>query len=400
MKNEELIMNEPIVVTGWGMITPLDANADQTWRALMALEAACQPLEGPEWAGFDAPKAAQVMDAWVPQRVVRRDRSLQFGETAAEEAWRKAGLRTLPPGRIGTTFSSSKGGLASLLAASGDPSTVTWDFLSDFFPHEAGALLMERFGFSGPSLSFASACSTGIASIAFGARLILDGECDAVLAGSTEASIHPLIYAGFQNMGLLTRRKEGPAPFDQKRDGFLMGEGAAVMVLESERSAQKRKAPILAHLSGWALGADSHHPLELEAHGDTIVSLINKALGKASLKPSEIGYINAHGTGTKLNDLVESKAISKAFGKGGPWVSSTKGATGHLLGAAGSVEAVLAAMVLEKGEMPDTRHLENPDPKCKLKHVKKGGIQQKVDHVMSLSYGFGGQLGAVIFSKV
>jgi len=393
-------MNEPIVVTGWGMVTPLGANADDTWKALMAGESARHRLRGSEWKGFEEPWAAQALEAWVPQRLIRRDRSLQFGALAAEEAWKKAGLYRVPPGRIATTFSSSKGGLLSLLEAGADPTGVTWDFLSDFFPHAGGRLLAERFGFSGPSLSFSSACSTGIGSIAGGARLLLDKDCDAVLAGSTEASIHPLIYAGFQNMGVLSQKDGGPAPFDLERDGFLMGEGAAVMVLEREGSAKKRKAPVLARLAGWALGADAYASLEMEPEGNTIVPLIQRALGLSGLKPSDIGYINAHGTGTKLNDRVESGALRRIFGEAPARVSSTKGATGHLLGAAGSMEAVLAAMVLERGEMPDTRNLNNPDPQCPVRHVEKGGLKQKVDHVMSLSYGFGGQLGAVIFSRV
>ncbi len=393
-----MVMNDSIVVTGWGMVTPLGPDVDNTWKTLMGGESAGRRLEGLEWKMFENPRAAQTLEAWVPQRFIQKDRSLQFGVIAAEEAWRKAGLYKVPPGRIATTFSSSKGGVLSLLEEREDP-TVTWDFLSDFFPHAGGRLLAERFGFFGPSLSFSSACSTGIASIAGGARLLLDGECDAVLTGSTEASIHPLIYAAFRNMGILSQKDGGPAPFDIERDGFLMGEGAAVMILEREKSAKKRKAPILARLAGWALGADAFGALEMEPNGNTIVPLIGRALCKAGLKPSDIGYVNAHGTGTRLNDEVESKALNKVFGDAGPWVSSTKGATGHLLGAAGSVEAVISSMVLNRGEIPDTRNLSKPDPQCRIRHVEKGGVRQKVDHVMSLSYGFGGQLGAVVFSK-
>lgn len=392
-------MDDSIVVTGWGMVTPLGATVDTTWKALMAGESARRRLAGSEWRGFEEPWAAQALEAWIPHRFLQRDRSLQLGVIAAEEAWRMAGLYKTPPGRIATTFSSSKGGLLSLLEAGGDLS-VKWDFLSDFFPHAGGKLLAERFGFSGPALSYSSACSTGIASIAGGARLLLDGECDVVLTGSTEASIHPLIYAGFHNMGVLSQKDGGPAPFDLERDGFLMGEGAAVMVLEREGSAKKRKARVLARLAGWALGADAYATLEMEPRGNTIVPLIQRALGKAGLMPSDIGYVNAHGTGTKSNDRVESEALSRVFGDAPTRISSTKGATGHLLGAAGSMEAVLSAMVLERCEMPDTRNLEHPDPQCRIRHVEKGGVKQKVDHAVSLSYGFGGQLGAVIFSRV
>jgi 3-oxoacyl-[acyl-carrier-protein] synthase II len=200
-------------------------------------------------------------------------------------------------------------------------------------------------------------------------------------------------------MGVFSRQWEGPAAFDLKRDGFLMGEGAAAMVLEREESAKKRKAPVQIRLSGWALGADAYHPLEMEPQGQTIVPIIQKALQKARLHPADIGYINAHGTATKLNDKIESLAIHQVFGNKA-WVSSTKGATGHLLGAAGSVEAVLSALVLKEGVLPDTRNLIHPDPQCRVKHVEKGGMKHQVRHVLSLSYGFGGQLGAVIFSKL
>ncbi len=391
-------MINSIVVTGCGMVTPLGGDAETTWKSLMENRNPVWALKGQEWKGFESPRAAQVMDVSTPEKLMRRDRSLRLGVAAAEEAWKKAGLSAVPNERVATTFSSSKGGLLSLLSTGFDPG-VGWDFLADFFPHAAGQLLKQWFGFCGPTLSVSSACSTGIGSIALAARLLLDSESEAVLAGSTEASVHPLIYAGFQNMGLLSVKDGGPAPFDQERDGFVMGEGAAVMVLEREESARSRKAPLLARLSGWALGADAYGSLEMEPKGATIVPLIERALHNAGLKPSDIGYINAHGTGTRINDQVESRALFQVFGDTKAWVSSTKGATGHLLGAAGSVEAVLSAMVLTRGEIPDTRNLDHPDPECRVRHVEKGGVKQNVDHVLSLSYGFGGQLGAVIFSK-
>lgn len=391
-------MRSPIVVTGWGVVTPLGFNALHTWKYLMEGESARHPLTGPEWKGFDRPYAAQSTDTWIPDNLLRRDRSIQFALLAAQEAWTHSNLYQIDPTRIGTTFSSSKGGVVSLIQALEDPDTDE-DFLAEFFPYAPGRLIQKRFALGGPALSAASACSTGIGSLSAGARLLLDGECDAVITGSTEASIHPLIYAGFQNMGVLSEKPGGPSSFDIERDGFVMGEGAAAMVLETEKSAKKRKAPILARLTGWAMGADAYGALEMEPNGKTIIPVIEKALLKAKLKPKDIGYINAHGTGTRLNDSVESKAIYQVFGDQTAWVSSTKGATGHLLGAAGSVEAVLSAIALQKGELPDTHNLNNPDPDCPVRHVPKGGLKRKVRHVLSLSYGFGGQLGAVILSK-
>jgi len=392
-------MSGGIVVTGWGMVTPLGFNTRFTWEGLTSGANPFTLLKGPEWEKFETPRAAEALEAWIPHTLLKRDRSLQLAAIAAEEAYQHAELSKVSADRIGTTFSSSKGGVVSLLTAGNGP-YESWDYLTDYFPHSAGLLLRQRLGFTGPGLSVSSACSTGIGSIAMGARLLQDGECDAVITGSTESSIHPLIYAGFQNMGVFSRQWEGPAAFDLKRDGFLMGEGAAVMVLEKEESAKKRKAPIQIRLSGWALGADAYHPLEMEPRGQTIVPVIRKALKKAKLHSWDIGYINAHGTATKFNDRVESQAIYKVFGDKKSWVSSTKGATGHLLGAAGSVEAVLSALALKKGILPDTRNLTHPDPQCRIRHVETGGVKQKIKHVLSLSYGFGGQLGAVIFSQL
>lgn len=394
-----MALNDPVVVTGWGMVTPLGPDSEMSWKNLWDWEKPYQRLKGGEWDALEEPRAAYAIEGWIPENLLRRDRSLKLAQVCAEEAWKRAGLFNVAPERIGTTFSSSKGGILSLLAASGG-APPDWDFLKDFFPYAGSLLLRERFGFTGPSLSVSSACSTGIGSIAMGLGLLENGECDAVLTGTTESSIHPLIYAGFQNMGVLSRRDEGPAPFDKGRDGFRMGEGAAVLVLEREGEARKRKARILTRLSGWALAADAHGMLEMEPNGESIVPLIRRALDRAGLGPGQIGYINAHGTGTRLNDLVESRAIRRVFGDRMPWVSSTKSATGHLLGAAGSVEAVLAAMVLEKDRVPDTKNLRDPDPECGLRHVPPGGVAERLDHVMSLSYGFGGQLGAVIFSRV
>ncbi len=392
-------MTPSLVVTGVGMVSPLGANSATTFNRILAGDRAKTILTGPEWKEFEClPRAAQALEVWIPQRLLKRDRSLQLGSVACLEAWKQAGLYKVPPGKIGTTFSSSKGGLLSLLSAANDPSTSSWDFLSDYFPHAGGQLLAQQFGFSGPALSVSSACSTGIASLSLAARLLQDRECDAVLAGSTESSLHPLIYAGFNQMGVLSENPEGPCPFDTKRDGFMMGEGAGVLVVEREDKAAKRKAKPLARLSGWALAADAHEALEVDPTGKTISHVIRLALDKARLKPADIGYINAHGTGTRFNDRVESKAIREVF-EDPAWVSSTKGATGHLLGAAGSVEAIISVLALSEGLLPATTGLKNPDPECPIHHVPKGGLKQKVEHVLSLSYGFGGQLGAVIFSK-
>jgi 3-oxoacyl-[acyl-carrier-protein] synthase II len=272
-------------------------------------------------------------------------------------------------------------------------------FLEEFFPSTPGVFLRREFGFEGPALSFSAACATGLAGLIQAADWIERGAAQVVLAGSAESSVHPLILAGFERMGLLTSDLEGGRPFDLCREGFLLGEGAAAMVLETESSARARGITPLVRLSGWALGADGGGILEIDPEGRSIIEIIQRALRRAGLSPEDIDYINAHGTGTRANDKVESQALFEVFGHNRVWVSSTKGATGHLLGAAGSVEAVFAGMTLKTGMAPATRNLKTPDPQCRVRHVPLGGLSGNWKNVLSLSYGIGGQLGAVIFSK-
>ncbi len=398
-----MAVNAALVVTGWGVVCPVGLNAAQSWDALMeGMGAEGERLSGPEWLKFKSPRAARVPSFTPPGGTSPRDRSLQLAALAAQEAWDQAALGQVSPAAVGTTFSSSKGGLLSLLRAREDlerGQAPPLNFLQDFFPSTPGIFLREQLGFKGPALSFSAACATGLASLIQAADWIERGSCGAVLAGSTESSIHPLVLAGFAQMGLLTSNPQGGRPFDLCRDGFLLGEGCGAMVLESESSALGRGATPLVRMTGWALGADGDGILELEPRGRSIIGVIQRALSRAGLKPENIGYINAHGTGTRANDKVESEALAEVFGARSVWVSSTKGATGHLLGAAGSVEAVFTAMAVSRGRAPVTRNLKDPDPECRVRHVPPGGVTGNWEHVMSLSYGIGGQLGAVIFSK-
>ncbi|HVM32038.1 MAG TPA: beta-ketoacyl-[acyl-carrier-protein] synthase family protein [bacterium] len=389
------------VVTGWGLVCPLGIGAEAVWESLRAGRGSGSDLRGPGWEACRSPRAAQVGPFQAPPGTEGRDRSLRLGVRAAQEAWDRSGLQG-ESREMATTFSSSKGGLLTLLQArealrQGRP--LPTGFLDEFSPGAPGLFLRDRLGLRGPVLSFAAACATGLASLIQAADWIEGGVAEAVLAGSAESSLHPLVWAGFTRMGLLTKSPEGGRPFDKDRDGFLLGEGAGAMVLESEDSAQRRGAPIRARLSGWALGADGEGILEVDPRGRSILEVIQRALRRAGLKPQDIGYINAHGTGTRANDKVEALALAEVFGRDRVFVSSTKGATGHLLGAAGSVEAVLAFLSLERGWAPPTRNLVDPDPECGARHVPPGGQAGDWRHVMSLSYGIGGQLGAVIFSR-
>jgi 3-oxoacyl-[acyl-carrier-protein] synthase II len=397
-----MAVSPSLAVTGLGVVCPVGLNAAQSWDALMAGQGAGEALTGESWLKLKSPRAARVPPFAPPEGMAPRDRSLQLAVLAAREAWAQAGLGHARPGVIGTTFSSSKGGLMSLLEA-GEAlerkEPPTGDFLREFFPCTPGTFLRELLGFQGPALSFSAACATGLASLIQAADWIERGTCEAVLAGSTESSIHPLILAGFGRMGLLTEDPAGGRPFDICRNGFLLGEGSGALVLESRDSARKRGITPLAWMTGWALGADGEGILELEPRGRSIIGVIRRALERAGLKPEDINYINAHGTGTRANDKVEAQALADVFKDHPVWVSSTKGATGHLLGAAGSVEAVFAVLALARGEAPVTRNLKTQDPECRVRHVPAGGARGNWKNVMSLSYGIGGQLGAVIFSK-
>ena len=391
-----------LVVTGWGLVCPLGLTSAQSWEALLKGEGAGEDLTGPEWEKLKRPRAARVRHFHAAPGTAHRDRSIQLAALAAEEAWNQAGLYGADPAAVATTFSSSKGGLMALLAAreSLDRGEAPPDrFFEEFFPSAPGLFLRRQLGFGGPALSFSAACATGLASLIQAADWIERREAQVVLAGSAESSIHPLILAGFGNMGLLTPDPEGGRPFDLCREGFLLGEGAAAMVLERGSSARARGIKPLARLSGWALGADGGGILEIDPQGRSIIEIIQKALRRAGLSPEDIDYINAHGTGTRANDKVESRALFEIFGDDKVWVSSTKGATGHLLGAAGSVEAVFAGLALASGKAPATRNLRTPDPDCRLRHVPLDGVSGNWKNVLSLSYGIGGQLGAVIFSK-
>ena len=376
------------MVTGLGWACPLGLGLEKSWDGLKTLR---RPLGRPY---LDT----RVLDleGWKAEEGVDRSRGLALA--VAREAVLRAGWEGVPPDRLGCTFSSSKGGIRSLLEAGG-AGTPT-DFLRQYFPDSAGSLARDEFGWKGPSISLSAACSTGAASLVFAAQWLERSECDLCLTGATESALVPLVVAGFHRMRLLSKRPLGPAPFDRDRDGFWMGEGAGSLALETESSARARGVEPIARMSGWALGNDASSPLDLWEDGSSVEGVIRGALRRAGLDPSDIDYVNAHGTGTRLNDRVEAKAIRSVFGDAGPWVSSTKGATGHLLGAAAAVEAVICVQVLHGGWAPPTLGLTDPDSDCGIRHVPAGGVSGEFRHVLNLNYGLGGHLSALVFSKI
>jgi 3-oxoacyl-[acyl-carrier-protein] synthase II len=267
----------------------------------------------------------------------------------------------------------------------------------------SGAIAM-RFGAHGVNYATASACATGAHAIGEAVRVIRSGEADAMIAGGSEAAICPLGLGGFACMGALSRRNDDPErasrPFDADRDGFVVAEGAAVLLLEDLEAAERRGATPLAEITGYGASGDAYHLTQPDPEGQGAVAAMQRAIADAGIEPAAIGYVNAHGTSTPYNDKVETAAIQKVFGDAVPLVSSTKGATGHMLGAAGAVEAFLSIMALNTGSLPPTINYETPDPECAIDVVPNTARREQVDRALSNSFGFGGHNACLVFERV
>ncbi len=298
--------------------------------------------------------------------------------------WDDGILQGVDPERVGCTISASK-------PLFHEDTPYAPDILNEF--------VSRSFGLKGESRNIIAACATGAYSIAIGASWIEQGLCDAVVAGSVEPYPHPLIEAGFRQMGV-TSRDGMTRPFDRRRSGFTFGEGAGVVVLESEASASGRGAPFCARLSGWAMGSDSHSAFAFNSNGAKIAAVIERALKRSGLCPNDVRHLHAHGTATRWNDWIETQALLQAFGSQAKklMISATKASTGHLLGASGSVELVLTVLALAHQYVPPTATLEEPDPECPLDYTAGRGHAAAFDHALSLSFGFGGPIAALAIS--
>ncbi len=391
-----------IAVTGLGLITPLGCGVELNWERIRRGDSvASEPVfQGATVSGSDGAPSD------LPEELAAYVRSSPFvnpnghhrlfpmAYAAAREALNMAGLNPddLKGLRVGCAISVSK----PIVAFTKRNESV--DFLEQYFPDAVGRYVLRELGASGPCVNVIAACATGVHSLLAGSRWLEEDHCDLVLCGSAESSLHPLIISGFKQMGVLSR---SPRPFDRGRDGFMMGEGAGVLILERKERALSRRAAVVAELAGCAVGTDVSHPTVFDRTGDSIVSVLNRAMRDAGLAPRDIDYLNAHGTGTVLNDAIESEAIRKVFGtlSGGSKlsVSSTKGSTGHLLGASGSVEAAIVCLALRDQCAPPSAALVQSEQE--LNFVTGRARPQKIDHAASLSFGFGGPIGAVLFEK-
>lgn len=399
-----------VVVTGVGLITPLGLDVATSWEGLVSGRSGAGPITQFDSTGFEVHFAAEVKgfdpEQYLERKEARRtDRFAQLAIGAAQQAMDQAGLADHPASvdfdRVGVIIGSGIGGIrtfedqARTLVERG-PARISPFFVPMFIPDIAAGQVSMRFGARGPNYCTVSACASSAHAVGDSYRLIEHGDADVMIAGGTEASITPLTVAGFGNMKALSTRNESPAtasrPFDGTRDGFVLGEGAGVLVLESLEHARARGAAILAEIIGYGQSADAYHLTAPAPEGAGAQLAMRAVLAGAGLEPADVDYINAHGTSTPMNDLNETLAVKAVFGAAayGLVMGSTKSMTGHLLGAAGAVEAVICTQVCRAGVIPPTINFTTLDPQCDLNYAHNQLIERKVDVAMSNSFGFGG----------
>ncbi len=400
-----------VVITGLGVVTPVGNDVSSTWDALLAGKSGAAPITRFETTSeFPTRFACEVKDfdsshILEPKEVRRFDRFAQFGMVAAEEAMKFADLDIeaagITPERFGVIFGSGIGGISTLEAQHDiirekGPKRVSPFFIPMFIPDIAAGLISIRHGAKGANYATVSACASSAHAIGDAFRFIQRGDADAMIAGGAEATLTPLAVSGFANMKALSTRNDDPEgasrPFDAGRDGFVIGEGAGCVVLEALDTALARGGPIVAEVVGYGVSADAFHITMPVSEGAGAQYAMRMALDDAGLEPSEVDYINAHGTSTLANDRNETAAIKEVLGAAAysTVVSSTKSMTGHLLGAAGGVEAVVCALACQKGLIPPTINYSEPDPDCDLDYAQNGVVERDVTVALSNSFGFGG----------
>ena len=417
-------MNAPrrVVITGTGLVSALGTGTEKNWQALLAGKSGIAKI-----ARFDPGKlsttiAGEVKDFNVEDFLERKearrmDPFNHYAMAAAELAMRESGLPVgvekahgYDPERVGVIVGSGIGGLGSFEESFLTGHTKGFDRLSPFFilkmiSNMAPGRISMRYNCKGANWAPVSACSTSAHAIGEAFRQIKWGELDAAIAGGAEAAITPMGIGGFEAMHALSTRNDDPAgasrPFSKDRDGFVMGEGAGLVILEEYESARQRGASILAEITGYAANSDAHHETAPAPEHEGAQRCMRLALKSAGLKPEDIGYINAHGTSTPFNDLHETKAIKRVFGEHAKklMVSSTKSMTGHMLGASGGAEAIITAMALHRGVIPPTINLHTPDPECDLDYVPNQAREVRVNAAMSNSFGFGGTNAVLVLQR-
>ncbi|MEP6857639.1 MAG: beta-ketoacyl-ACP synthase II [Gemmatimonadales bacterium] len=402
-------MKRRVVVTGMGTITPVGNDVATTWRSLIEGKSGTAPITKFDASNFPVKFAAEVkgfnpLDYMDRKEAKRADQYTQYAVAAARQAMTNANLverNGMDPDRIGVIIGSGIGGLKSFeeqhdVYRERGVGKISPFFIPMFIADIAAGIVSMMFNAKGPNYATVSACATSAHAIGDAYRTIQYGDADVMITGGAEATVTPMAIGGFANMKALSERNDSPEtasrPFDATRDGFVMGEGAGILILEELEHALTRGATIYAEIVGYGATGDAYHLTAPAPDGEGAQRAMKRALKDAGLEPKDIQYINAHGTSTPANDFNETRAIKAVFGEHAKTVnvSSTKSATGHMLGAAGAVEAVVSAMVVGTGIIPPTINYHNPDPELDLNYTPNASVKRDVKAVLSNSFGFGG----------
>ncbi|MCS7281239.1 MAG: beta-ketoacyl-ACP synthase II [Desulfobacterota bacterium] len=410
-------MRRRVVVTGVGLVTPLGIGIDNVWKRILNGESGISYITRFDTTHHETKIAGEVKDFkpeeyLSPKDIKRMDLFIQYALVATKIAVEDSGIdfSREDPDRVGVVVGTGLGGLPTLehyhkVLLEKGPSRISPFFIPMLIANEASGHIAMKYGLKGPNLCIVTACATGSHSIGEGLRIVQYGDADVVIAGGTEANLTPLTIGGFNAMKALSTRNDPPhkasRPFDRERDGFVVAEGAGIMVLEELEHAKKRNAKIYAELIGYGYNADAYHITAPCPDGEGFIKCMQMALRDGKINPEDVDYINAHGTSTDLNDAIETLAIKKVFGDYAykiP-VSSTKSMIGHLLGAAGAVEAIFTVLSIRDNVCPPTINYENPDPECDLDYVPNVAREKRINIAMSNSFGFGGTNSVLVFRR-
>lgn len=412
-------MKRRVVITGIGLICGVGKTATEVWKHLLAGESGMAPITAFDTTGFSVTFAAEVKNfdphLFIEKKEARKmGRFIHFALAAAQEALDSSGLQITPANaeRVGVHIGSGIGGFdiierehSAMLA--GGPRKISPFFIPAAIVNLAAGQVSIRYGAKGPNEATATACTTSAHSIGDAYRIIERGDADVMFAGGSEAAITPMGVGGFAAMRALSTRNDDPThacrPFDKDRDGFVIGEGAGILILEDLEYAKARGAKILAEIIGYGMSADAYHMSSMAPEGEGCARAMLNAIRSAGIQPQEIDYVNAHATSTQLGDALESKAIANVFGEHATShklkISSTKSMTGHLLGGAGGLEAGITVMAMQNAMLPPTMNMVDPDPACTLDYTPNKPAPHKIDVALSNSFGFGGTNGALIFRR-
>ena len=410
-------MKRRVAVTGIGVVSALAIGTRENWDALVAGVGGIKPITRFDTEAFAVKFAGEVKGFdpldWIPKKDVKKmDPFIQYAVAASDFAMESSGLKVTPDlaPRFGVHVGSGIGGFSTIerehsALLRGGPKRISPFFIPSSIINLAAGQLSIRFGAKGPNTATCTACSSGSHAIGDSFRIIARGEADAMLCGGSEAAITPMSVGGFASMRALSTRNEEPEkacrPFDRDRDGFVIGEGAGILVLEEMQRAERRGATIYAEIVGYGMSGDAYHITQPSGDGQGACQVMNNAVQDAGIRPEQVDYINAHGTSTPFNDRLETKAIKLAFGQHAyrMLVSSTKSMTGHLLGAAGGLEGAISVLALHHQTVPPTINYEYPDPECDLDYVPNQARKQPLEYALSNSFGFGGTNATLLFRR-